>query len=128
MISKSQEETEVSVRLEEWGLEAKQWHLALTGYMQHSYYDPTSAGWDHVSSVPCPNFFCAQTTESNLNSFLQRAYGPQGSNKEHVDYLIWTMWNNVDPYVGGLVRADGSDKNEGLGSGSIRQTFTAIGP
>jgi hypothetical protein len=38
------------------------------------------------------------------------------------------MWNNVEPYSGGLVRADGSDKNEGLGSGSVRQTFTAFQP
>jgi len=106
----------------------QQWHLALTEYMQQSYYDPESDGWDHVSAVPCPNYFCAQTTEINLNSFLQDDYGTNGADKPYVDYLIWAMWNNINPYVGGLVRADGSDKNEGLGSGSIRQTFTSIQP
>ena len=105
----------------------RQWHLALTEYMQQSYYDPQSDGWDHISAIPCPNYFCAQTSEANLNSLIQEAYGPRGSNQAYVDYLIWTMWNNVDSYVGGLVRADGSDKNEGLGSGSIRETFSAIG-
>jgi|SRR5579859_7259264 len=104
----------------------RQWHVALTEYMQQSYYEPLSNGWDHASSVPCPNYFCGQTTEANLNSFLQDAYGPRGSNQPYVDYLIWTMWNNVEPYVGGLVRADGSDKSEGLAPGSIRQTFQAI--
>ncbi|HEX8712510.1 MAG TPA: hypothetical protein VF730_11595 [Terracidiphilus sp.] len=106
----------------------QQWHVALTEYMQQSYYDPTSAGWDHVSAVPCPNYFCAQTTELNMSSFLQNAYGTSGSDRPYVDYLVWAMWNNINPYVGGLVRADGSDKNEGLGSGSVRQTFTAIQP
>jgi hypothetical protein len=106
----------------------QQWHVALTEYMQQSYYDPLGAGWDHISSVPCPNYFCAQTTEVSLNSFVQEAYGPGGSDQPYVDYLIWTMWNNVEPYSGGLVRADGSDKNEGLGSGSVRQTFTAFQP
>ena len=104
----------------------QQWHVALTEYMQQSYYEPRGDGWDHASSLPCPNYFCGQTTEANLNSFLQDAYGPGGSNQPYVDYLIWTMWNNVQPYVGGLVRADGSDKSEGLGPGSIRQTFQAI--
>src|SRR5207248_3418312 len=75
----------------------------------------STSGWmDHSSAVPCPNYFCAQTTEANLSSFIQNAYGPRGSNQPDVDYLIWTMWNNVNPYVGGLVRADGSDKNEGM--------------
>ena len=104
----------------------RQWHVALTGYMQQSYYDPETDGWDHASAVPCPNYFCAQTTEANLNSFMQNAYDTNGSNQPYIDYLIWTMWNNVNPYVGGLVRADGSDKNEGMESGSVRETFTAI--
>jgi hypothetical protein len=106
----------------------RQWHVALTEYFQHSYYDPISDGWDHVSAVPCPNYFCAQTTEVNLNSFLQQAYGTGGSDQPYLDYLMWALWNNVNPYVGGLVRANGGDKNEGLGTGSVRQTFAAIQP
>lgn len=107
--------------------QTRQWHVALTEYMQQSYYAPEDS-WDHVSAIPCPNYFCAQTTEANLNFNIQAAYGIRGSNQPYVDYLIWTMWNNVDPYVGGLVRADGTDKNEGLGRGSVRQTFTEIQP
>ena len=106
----------------------QQWHVALTEYMQQSYYDPESDGWDHVSAVACPNYFCAQTTEVNLDNFLQGAYGTAGSDQPYVDYLMWAMWMNIDPYVGGLVRADGSDKNEGLSAGSVRQAFTSIQP
>lgn len=110
----------------------RQWHVALTEYMQQSYYDPESDGWDHMSAVACPNYFCAQTTEVNLSSQLEQAYGASGSgvagDTPYVDYLMWAMWQNVDPYVGGIVRANGSDKNENLGSGSVRATFTAIAP
>lgn len=106
----------------------RQWHVALTEYMLQSYYDPESAGWDHISAVPCPNYFCAQTTEVDLNAFIPEVYGTSGSDQPYVDYLAWAMWNNIDPYVGGLVRADGSDKNENLGTGSVRATFTAIQP
>jgi len=63
-----------------------------------------------------------------MNTYIGQAYGTRGSDQSYVDYLVWTMWQNVDPYVGGLVRDDGSDKNEGLGLGSIRATFTAIAP
>ena len=87
-----------------------------------------SLGWDHMSAVPCPNYFCAQTSESNFDLYLSQAYGTSGSDQSYIDYLVWAMWQNIDPYVGGIVRSDGSDKNEGLGSGSVRATFTAITP
>lgn len=106
----------------------RQWHVALTEFMLHSYYGNENLGWDHMSAVPCPNYFCAQTTEANMNTYLGQAYGTGGSDKSYIDYLIWGLWENVNPYVGGLVRADGSDKNEGLGTGSIRATFTSITP
>jgi hypothetical protein len=111
-----------------WPSDNTKWHLCLTEYFEHSYYGNTTLGWDHVSGVPCPNYFCAQTSEVNLNSFLQTAYGTGGSKQPYVDYLIWAIWQNVNSYVGGIVRANLSDKNEGLGSGSIRATFTAIQP
>ena len=104
------------------------WHVALTEYFQHSYYGNQS-GYDRVSAVGCPNYFCAQTSEANLNTYLQTAYGPNGSHKPYVDYLMWGMWQNVYPYVGGLVRADGSDKNEAIpNSGNVRASFSAITP
>jgi alpha-L-rhamnosidase len=106
----------------------RQWHVALTEYMLQSYYAPESAGWDHISAVPCPNYFCTQTTEVNLNSFLQDAYGSSGSDQPYIDYLVWTMWKNTYPYVGGIVRADDSDKNENIATGSVRATFTTIAP
>jgi len=112
--------------------QSRQWHVALTEYMQQSYYTPESSGWDHLSTVACPNYFCAQTSEANLSAYLEQAYGASGSGQAgdspYVDYLVWVMWQNVKPYVGGIVRADGSDKNEGLGSGSVRATFTAVAP
>ncbi|MFB3815093.1 MAG: hypothetical protein ACE14L_13380 [Terriglobales bacterium] len=111
-----------------WPNDEAKWHLTLTEYHQHSYYGDTSLGFDHVSGVPCPNYFCAQTSEANLASFLQWAYGDSGSRKPYVDYLIWTMWQNVNPYPGGIVRADLSDKNEGLGGNSVRSAFAAIQP
>jgi hypothetical protein len=106
----------------------RQWHVALTEFMLQSYYGNESLGWDHMSAVPCPNYFCAQTTEANMNTYIGQAYGTSGSDQSYIDYLVWAMWQNVDPYVGGLVRGDGSDKNEGLGTGSIRATFSAIAP
>lgn len=110
----------------------QQWHVAVTEYMQQSYYDPESDGWDHMSAVACPNYFCAQTTEVNLDSQLLQAYGASGSGQAgdtpYVDYVVWAMWQNVNPYVGGLLRQDGTDKNEGLGSGSVRAAFTSITP
>jgi hypothetical protein len=111
-----------------WPADHHKWHLALTEFCQHSSYGNTSLGWDHVSGIPCPNYFCAQTSEVNLYSFLQRAYGDNGSHKPYVDYLIWTMWQNVYPYVGGIVRADFTDKDEGHGGNSIRSAFAAIQP
>lgn len=110
-----------------WPNNQSKWHLCLTEYFQQSYYGNESLGWDHAPGIACPNYFCASTTESNLDSFLLSAYGPGGSDQPYVDYLIWAMWQDIRPYTGGLVRADGSDKNESLGSGSVRATFTAIG-
>lgn len=108
--------------------DTNKWHVALTEYFQHSYYGNQS-GFDRVSAVACPNYFCAQTSEANLSSFLATAYGPNGSQKPYVDYLMWGIWQNVNPYVGGIVRESGADKNEGLPSGSsVRATFTGINP
>lgn len=101
------------------------WHLCLTEYHQQSYYGDLQ-GWDKQTTIPCPNYFCSETTENNLNQFLQWAYGTGGSNLPYVDYLIWTMWKDVEPYTGGLVRGSGTDKTEGLNGGSIRATYTAI--
>ena len=110
----------------------KQWHVALTEYMQQSYYGSKSAGWDHVSKMPCPDYFCDQTIEAKLAAQLQEAYGASGSGRAadtpYVDYLEWTMWKNTGPYTGGILRADGSDKNEGMGTGSVRAAFTAVAP
>jgi hypothetical protein len=111
-----------------WPNDQNKWHLALTEFHQHSAYGNPSLSWDHVSGLPCPNYFCAQTSEANLYKFLQVAYGDSGSHRPYVDYLIWTMWENVNPYVGGIVRADLTDKNEGLGSNSVRSAFAAIQP
>ncbi len=109
-----------------WPNDESKWHLALTEYHLHSHYGNTSLGWDRKPEIPCPNYFCASTSEQNLNSFLQTAYGSGGANKPYVDYLVWTMWNDVDPYTGGIVRGDGSDKVEGIASGSVRATYTAV--
>lgn len=110
----------------------KQWHVALTEYMQQSYYGAKSDGWDHVSKMPCPDYFCNQTTEAKLAAQLQEAYGASGSGKAgdtpYVDYLQWTIWRNTGPYTGGIIRADGSDKNENMGTGSVRAVFTAVAP
>jgi len=111
-----------------WPNDPNKWHLALTEYHQQSYYGDTSLGWDHVSGIACPNYFCAQTTEANLFAYLQTAYGDSGSHQAYVDYLVWTMWENANPFVGGIVRADLSDKNEGLGNNSVRSAFAAIQP
>lgn len=111
-----------------WPGSPNKWHLALTEYCQQSSYDDTSLGWDHRWAVKCPNYFCAQTSEAKLASFLQLAYSASGSLRPYVDYLVWTMWQNVNPYVGGIVRADFTDKNEGLGKNSVRSVFAAIQP
>lgn len=101
------------------------WHLCLTEYHQQSYYGNNSE-WPHTSTIQCPNYFCSETTEVKLNSFLESAYGTNGSNKPNVDYLIWTMWKDVEPYSGGIIRGDGSDKTENLSGSSIRHTYTQI--
>jgi hypothetical protein len=106
--------------------DTSKWHVALSEYHMQSYYGNTSLGFDHVPGVACPNYFCASTTEVNLESFLADAYSTTGSDRPYVDYLIWTMWDDVAPYTGGIVRSNGDDKNENLGSGSVRATYTAI--
>jgi hypothetical protein len=111
-----------------WPNDQSKWHLCLSEYHQHSYYGNEALGWDHMSALACPDYFCAQTTEANLYSYLQTAYSTGGSEKSYVDYLVWTMWSNAYPFVGGLVRADGSDKNEGLGTNSVRSAFAGIQP
>jgi hypothetical protein len=101
------------------------WHLCLTEYHQQSYYGNNSV-WPETTLIPCPNYFCSETTEANLSTYVQSAYGTGGANKPYVDYLVWTMWNDETPYTGGIVRANGTDKNAGMGSGSVRATYTAI--
>lgn len=110
-----------------WPNNKSKWHLCLTEYFQQSYYGDESLGWDHAPGIACPNYFCASTSESNLSSYLESAYGLGGSDQPFVDYLIWAMWQDIRPYTGGLVRADGTDKDENLGSGSVRTTFSVIG-
>lgn len=101
------------------------WHLALTEYHQQSYYGDNSV-WPETSVIPCPNYFCSETTEENLNTYLNSAYSTNGSNKPYVDYLIWTMWKDVNPYSGGIIRGDETDKVENLNGSSIRDTYSAI--
>lgn len=101
------------------------WHLCLTEYHQQSYHGNIS-GWDEATTIPCPNYFCPETTEANLSNFLSGAYSTSGSNKPYIDYLVWTMWKDVNPYTGGIVRGDGSDKNEGLGTSSVRSAYSAV--
>lgn len=110
-----------------WPSDPGKWHVALTEYHIQSYWGNTSLGFDHVPAVPCPNAFCGSTTEVNMRAFLLDSYGTSGSNKPHVDYLIWTMWQDVNPYTGGIVRSSGADKTEGMPTGqSIRQAFSSI--
>lgn len=109
-----------------WPNEKGKWHLALTEYHLQSHYGDQSLGWDHTPEIPCPNYFCKSTSEEHLNSYLQAAYSPRGADRPYVDYLIWTMWRDVAPYTGGIVRGDGSDKTEGIPSGSVRETYTNI--
>jgi len=101
------------------------WHLTLTEYHQQSYHGNNSV-WDETTTIPCPNYFCSETTEANLYSFLLDAYGTNGSNKPYVDYLVWTMWNDIEPYTGGIVRGNGADKDEGLSGSSVRAAYSSI--
>lgn len=113
------------------GVAPPQWHIALTEYAQSSYYGAKS-GWDEVPTRGCPNgYFCASTSEANLSAYVNDAYsdggpGSGGSRHPYIDYLLWSFWYNISGYTTGLIRAGGSDKNEGLGTGSVRQTFTNI--
>lgn len=110
-----------------WPSEPAKWHLALTEYHVQSYYGDTSLGFDHAPAVACPNAFCGSTTEVNMRAFLIDSYGTSGSNKPYVDYLVWTMWQDVNPYTGGIVRSTFTDKNSGMPSGqSVRQAFASI--
>ena len=107
------------------------WHIVLGEYFQHSYYGSrvaSSAADDQGPGIGCPNYFCASTSEGNLKAYLQEAYGTSGSDKSYLDYLMWSMWNNIDGYTGGLVRRDGTNKTEGTVGGSVRQAFTDIAP
>jgi hypothetical protein len=62
-----------------------------------------------------------------MRAFLIDSYGTSGSNKPYGDYLVWTMWQDVNPYTGGIVRSTFTDKNSGMPSGqSVRQAFTSI--
>lgn len=110
-----------------WPADPSKWHLALTEYHIQSHWGNTALGFDHAPAVACPNAFCGSTSETNMRSFLLDSYGTSGSNQPYVDYLIWTMWQDVNPYTGGIVRSSGADKNEAMASGkSVREAFTSI--
>lgn len=124
------------------GVAPPQWHIALTEYAQSSNYGTPPSGWDEVPTRGCPNgYFCASTSEANLSAYINAAYSDGGSvacpttgslppcggsRHSYIDYLLWSFWYNISGHTTGLVRANGSDKNQGLGSGSVRQTFTNI--
>lgn len=110
-----------------WPSDPDKWHVALTEYHIQSHYGNTALGFDHAPAVPCPNAFCGSTSEVNMRAFLIDSYGTSGSNKPYVDYLVWTMWQDVNPYTGGIVRSTFTDKTDGLPSGqSVRQAFASI--
>ena len=119
----------LELQRELWPTEQEKWHLALTEYHIQSHWGDTSAGFDHAPAVACPNAFCASTSETNMRAFLIDSYGTSGAARPYVDYLIWTMWQDVNPYTGGLVRSNGADKTYGLPAGqSVREAFVAIQP
>lgn len=104
-------------------------HLALTEYFVQSFHGDPGAGWDNGPIVPCPNAFCASTTEFNMREWLAVSYGTNGSDKFNVDYLMWGMWQDVSPYTGGLVRgSDFTDKNTGATTSTVRATYSSISP
>lgn len=110
-----------------WPTDSSKWHVALTEYHIQSHWGTTSLGFDHAPAVACPNAFCGSTSEANMRAFLLDSYGSSGSHKPYVDYLVWTMWQDVNPYTGGIIRSSGTDKTEGLLPGqSVRQAFTSI--